>query len=75
MITTRQANKPKIKPISKDEREKEFTKSAAEMREKVLTTRNVKLKPREPIDPEKIKNMKSLDMKKALKPGWGRKDK
>lgn len=75
MITTKKANNPTIKPISEDKREKEVLKSAEELRGKFLTTRNVKLKPREPIDPKKIKNMKSLDMKKALRPGWGRRDK
>ena len=64
MITTRQSNRPKPKPESKPEE-----------RKKLLTTRDTGSKPREEIDPKKVKNTKSLDMSKALKPGWGRKDK
>ena len=63
MITTRQSNRPKPEPESKPEEKK-----------KLLTTRDVGLKPREEIDPKKVKDTKSLDMSKALKPGWGRKD-
>lgn len=65
MITTRQANRSTIKPEPPTEEERN---------KKILTTRDVKLKPKEEIDPEKVKNIKSLKMTEALKPGWGRKE-
>lgn len=56
-------------------RQKKRKLTDEEIKAKMITTRDVKLKEREKIDQKKVDAIKSLTMKNALPKDFGRKDK